>query len=851
LTTCYQFEVRPQIPLRLARLEELAGDLYYSWSSQVRGLFLYLDSDLWHACGHNPKLFLRRVAYQKLDAAENDHVFMESYNRALLEYDTYMSEAPPCLDGPCLRAGEDLVAYFCFEFGLHESVPIYSGGLGILAGDHCKAASDLGIPLVGVGLLYRHGYFNQRIDRHGRQIVDFAPTDFSHLPLSPLLGDGGEELRVAVDFPGRKVWLRVWQAMAGRIRLLLLDSDLAENEDEDRSITHSLYGGGAGMRIAQAIVLGIGGVRALRALGMKPTVWHINEGHAAFQILERCRELVASGIAFNAALELVAAATVFTTHTPVPAGHDIFGPELVHYHFSSWFQALGLEQDSFMALGATPLSHGGFNMTSLALQGSRFHNGVSRIHGGVASEMEAHAWPEIPPDENPIGYITNGVHVPTILSSRWQALFDNQFSGQWRNNLLDVEYWSRIDSIPDLTYWSTRQTLKAEMLAYLQRRVTRELRRHEYSEVEIARLTRYLDPANSDTLILGFARRFATYKRATLLFEDLPRLTRLLTDPDRPVLLLFAGKAHPNDVPGQRLIQHIHEISMRHEFQGRILVLEDYNLTLARWLVVGVDVWLNTPEYPLEASGTSGQKAAINGVINLSVLDGWWAEAYDGGNGWGITAGTHYNSPEERNRDECQILLDILEDAVIPIYYERNGHGFSEGWIARSKASMKTVLPRFNAGRMIHDYVVNQYVPASLHGRALAEDAAAPAQALGKWKHQIAAHWHEINLRRIDTPVEQVEAGGTLSILVGVTRGPFAAEDIAVECLLGPCSGTEDFAPEQRFLLSATRVAENGELVYELRLEASMSGLQCYKIRAYPFHPSLAHRFETGRMTWL
>ena len=851
MTTCYRFEVRPQIPQRLARLEELASDLYYSWSSQVRGLFLYLDRDLWHACGHNPKLFLRRVAFQKLDAAESDHVFMEAYNRALLEYDTYMSEAPPCAEGPCLDAGEDLVAYFCFEFGLHESVPIYSGGLGILAGDHCKAASDLGVPLVGVGLLYRNGYFNQRIDRHGRQIADFAPTDFSHLPLSPVTDGSGEELRVAVDFPGRTVRLRVWEARAGRIRLFLLDTDLADNDQEDRSITHSLYGGGASMRIAQAIVLGIGGVRALRAIGLKPTVWHINEGHAAFQILERCREVVATGVAFSAALELVAGSTVFTTHTPVPAGHDIFGPELVHYHFASWFETLGLTQDRFMGLGATPLSHGGFNMTSLALRGSRFQNGVSRIHGGVASAMEAYAWPEVPPEENPIGYITNGVHVPTILSSRWQSLFDNQFSGQWRNNLLDAEYWARVDSIPDLTYWSTRQTLKAEMLAYLRRRVTRELRRNEYSEVEIERLTRYLDPENSDTLIVGFARRFATYKRATLLFEDLPRLTRLLTDPKRPVLLLFAGKAHPNDVPGQRLIQHIHEISMRHEFQGRILLLEDYNLTLARWLVVGTDVWLNTPEYPLEASGTSGQKAAINGVINLSVLDGWWAEAYDGDNGWAITPGAHYENNEERNRDECQVLLDILEDRVIPLYYNRNGHGFSQGWIARSKASMKTVMPRFNAGRMMHDYVVTQYVPASLQGKALAKDSAAAARALGSWKQLVADHWGEVGLRRIDTPAEQVEAGDVISIRVGVTPGPFAAEDITIECLLGPCSGGDDLEHEQRLPLSPAGAGDDGELVYELNLEASMAGLQCYKIRAYPSHPSLAHRFETGRMTWL
>ena len=851
MATCYRFEVRPQIPARLARLEELANDLYYSWSSQVRSLFIYLDRDLWHECGHNPKLFLRRVAYTTLDAAENDHVFMEAYNRALSEYDTYMTEPPPRADAKRLDPRRDLVGYFCFEFGLHESMPIYSGGLGILAGDHCKAASDLGVPLVGVGLLYRTGYFNQRIDRHGRQIVDFTPADFSHLPITPTLDDSGKELRISIDVDGHPVALRIWRARAGRITLLLLDSDLEENRETDRSITRALYGGDAGTRIVQAMVLGIGGVRALRALGLSPTVWHINEGHAAFQILERCREQVSADRDFSTALELVAASTIFTTHTPVPAGHDIFSHELIERNFSPWLSDLGLTMEDFMGLGATPTAQGGFNMTALALRGSRFHNGVSAIHGRVASAMEAYAWPEIPAPENPLGHVTNGVHVPTILSSRWQALFDMQFSGQWRNRLLDNAYWERLESIPDLTYWSTRQTLKSEMLDYLRGRVIRQLKRNEYSQVEIERLTRFLNPANSDTLILGFARRFATYKRAMLLFQDLPRLKRLVTDAERPVLLLFAGKAHPNDVPGQQLIQHIHEISMQHDFQGRLLLLEDYNLALARWLVAGVDVWLNTPEYPLEASGTSGQKAAINGVINLSVLDGWWGEAYRGDNGWAITPGTHYDSAAERDEEEGHVLLDILEEQVIPLYYKRNGHGFSEQWIARSKASMKTVIPRFNAGRMLRDYELSYYLPASAHGAAMAAEDGALARELADWKQQVRRHWPELRIRRFDTPVDQVEAGATLVIRVGIQAGPIAADSLRVECLLGPCSPTDEFTPKQRLPLTITDRGKDGEHVFELKLEANMSGLQCYKIRVYPKHPALAHPFEMGCMRWL
>ena len=850
LATCYRFEVRPHIPARLSRLKELANDLFYSWSSQTRALFVYLDRDLWHACGHNPKLFLRRVAMDTLDAAQNDHVFIEAYNRALLEYDTYMSDAPPCQESPCLDSDQDLVGYFCFEFGLHESMPIYSGGLGILAGDHCKAASDLGVPLVAVGLLYRTGYFNQRIDRRGRQIVDFTPTDFSHLPVVPAEDADGRELRVSVDLGDRKLALRVWKAKAGRITLLLLDSDLEENADSDRAITRALYGGDARNRIAQASVLGIGGVRALRALGLSPTVWHINEGHAAFQILERCREHVTSGHDFDTALELVAAATVFTTHTPVPAGHDIFSRELIDESFKRWIPQLGLDNAGFMSLGATPGAQGGFNMTALALRGSRFHNGVSRIHGQVASAMEAYAWPEIPAPENPLGYVTNGVHVPTILSSHWQALFDMQFGREWRNKLLDTEYWERIDAIPDLTYWSTRQTLKSEMLKYLHGRVVRQLKRNEYSQVEIERLTRFLRPQESDTLILGFARRFATYKRAGLLFQDLPRLKRLLTDSERPVLVLFAGKAHPSDVPGQQLIQRIHDISMDHDVQGRLLLLEDYNLALARWLVGGVDVWLNTPEYPLEASGTSGQKAAINGVVNLSVLDGWWAEGYRGDNGWGITPGTHYETAEERDREEGHVLLDILEEQVIPLYYRRNGHGLSEGWINRSKASMKTVIPRFNAGRMMRDYETRYYVPASLHGSRLAADDGAVAADLARWKQLVTIHWDDIRIRRIDDPVEQVDAGDTFRVRVGVEPGPFRAEHLRVECLLGPCAGMDELEPRHHIALTPVGT-EGGELIFELALETKLSGLQCYKIRVYPMHPALAHPLEMGRMRWL
>ncbi len=849
--TWYHLEVRPRIPERLARLEELACDLYYSWSSQTRHLFVYLDLELWDRCGHNPKLFLRRVAQQRLDEVVHDHTFMEGYNRALSEYDTYMQETPQCGMSDCLVPGRDLVAYFCLEFGFHESVPIYSGGLGILAGDHCKAASDFAVPLVAVGLLYRHGYFNQEIDRDGSQIVHFKPTDFSELLIEPVPAPGGGELRVTVELPGRQVQLKVWKAKAGKVDLFLLDSDIPENSEQDRAITYELYGGDARTRIFQEIVLGIGGTRALRAMGHVPTVWHINEGHAAFSILERCREHVDHGLGFDAAWELAASGTVFTTHTPVPAGHDVFSHELVSECLGALAGQLGIGFERFFALGSSPGSQGGFNMTALALRGSRFHNGVSRIHGRVASEMEGYIWPEVPHDENPIGYVTNGVHLPTFLSSQWRNFFDMHLGGKWRNQLLNPDYWECIDTLPDYAYWGTRQALKTEMLKYVRKHALRQFRRNGNNPVEIERLTRYLSPERTDVLILGFARRFATYKRATLLFRDPERLARLLGDPERPVLILFAGKAHPSDIPGQELIRAIHELSMRREFQGRILLLEDYNLALGRWLVTGVDVWLNTPQYPLEASGTSGEKAGINGVINLSVLDGWWGEAYDGDNGWAITPDVHNAEHAARDDLESQALLDLLEEEVIPLYFQRQGNGYSDAWVRKSKASMKTIIPQFNAGRMMRDYIRDLYLPAAHQCATLSREHARGAQELADWKNKVLGHWAQVQARRIDEPLGEIYTGEHLPIRVAVTLGGLSPRDLVVECLVNRDPEEGKAAPDQVHRLQPLDPQEGGEVIFALDLAPSLAGLQHYQLRLYPFHPMLSHPHETGFMRWV
>ncbi len=848
--TRFSLEVQPRIPPRIGRLEELANNLLYTWDRNVRSLFYRLDTGLWEQVGHSPKLFLRRVAQQRLEKAAEDRIFLDDYYRALTAYDNYLQQ-PPASEASLLDPKHDLVAYFCAEFGLHESLPIYSGGLGILAGDHCKAASDMGVPFIAIGLLYRQGYFRQTIDNHGNQGAHYATTDFRDLPLAPATNAEGKEIRVTVQANAHDIQVKVWQAQAGRICLYLLDTDLPENSEQDRSITYRLYGGDKSTRIQQEIVLGIGGVRALLALGLKPSVWHINEGHSAFQILERCRQFTHTGMDRTQALEQVAAGTVFTTHTPVPAGHDIFDRHTIEHYLGSYIPQLGMDIDTFMALGeGADHNKGNFNMTSLALRGSRFHNGVSRIHGKFAAKMESYIWPQIPTEENPIGHITNGVHVPTFLAREWVNLLDVRYP-QWRNELNNADYWKIIDEIPDHRYWSLRQSLKSEMLEGVHRRALHQHHRNGCSEAQIKRLLKHIEPTDTDTLIMGFARRFATYKRAALLFSDPQRLSRLLNDPDRPVILIFAGKAHPKDQPGQALIRTIYEFSRQPEFEGRVLLLEGYDMSLARKLVTGVDVWLNTPEYPMEASGTSGEKAGINGAINLSVLDGWWGEGFRGDNGWGITPHGPEFEPAYRDQEEAKDLLDIMEKEVIPLYYDHNGRGYSEGWVRMSKASMRTTIPHFNAQRMMRDYVRQMYGPAARHQARMAESDFSGATELARWKTLIRQAWPGVSLRQLEEPPTQVKSGESIPLRITANLNGLQPEDVIVECLVGTEDHNGDVTIRENYALSPDGNTNAGETVFKLNLSPDLSGLQYYQLRIHPFHPLLAHRFETGYMIWL
>ena len=591
----FPLEVQPRIPAELARLQVMANDLMYSWDRSIRSLFHRLDRQVWESCDHNPKAFLRRVSQQRLEEALEDRSYMEDYRRVTSAYDAYREHRGRPELTSLFDPDEDLIAYFCLEFGFHESFPIYSGGLGILAGDHCKAASDVGLPFVAIGLLYQAGYFTQTIDGHGHQQVSHTRSQPHDLPVVPTLTETGQHLTLDIEFPGRVLKVRVWTAQAGHITLYLLDTNLPENTAADRAITNQLYGGDREMRLQQELVLGVGGVRALRALDLHATVWHINEGHAAFQLLERCAFRMREGLDVYSAMELVAAGTVFTTHTPVPAGHDIFDRHLVEKYLGPAVRDLGLEFDQVYQLGLN--SGGGFNMTCLALRCTRFHNGVSRIHGQVAAEMEAELWPQIPHRENPITYITNGVHLETFLAREWVSLFDLRFD-DWRNELLNEEYWERLEEIPDFHYWSVHKSLKQQLLGYVHEGVLVQQRRNGTSDAVIHRMVRYVDGTHEDVLVVGFARRFATYKRAAMLFADPARLARLLGDPERPVVIIFAGKAHPHDEPGQQLIKLIHDFSMHPDFIGKVLLLEGYDMALARQMVSGVDVWLNTPGVP-------------------------------------------------------------------------------------------------------------------------------------------------------------------------------------------------------------------------------------------------------------
>jgi starch phosphorylase len=844
----HQFTVVSNVPESLRAIEVLAANLHWAWDRQLARLFDRLDGTRngrsWRDSGQHPVDLVRRTSPACWQTLADDEQFIEQLARAGRRLDDV-------LDGSswfARRASEgdtalESVAYFSPEFGITEAVPQYSGGLGVLAGDHLKASSDLGIPLVGVGLLYDQGYFHQFLDSDGWQRERNDRIDPDALGLHPT---GAE---IVVDLADVPVTVRVWRADVGRIRLFLLDTNVASNPPEAIAVTDRLYGGDEQHRLRQEIILGIGGVRALRALAIHPQVFHTNEGHAGFLGLERIREWVQQGLSFDEAIEAVRAGSLFTTHTPVPAGHDVFERALIEPYLADFAHALGIGTDELLALGRSPGEEASFNMTSLGLRGSRFHNGVSRIHGEVASRMEAYHWPQIPPEENPIGYVTNGVHVMTFLASEWVMFFDSRSRG-WRDRMTDRRFWQDyVEAISDQAFWSLRQNIKIGLLDHVREALCRQYRRNHFGEPHIQRMLAHLSPNGNPPLVLGFARRFATYKRATLLFRDPVRLARILNQADRPIVLLFAGKAHPQDRPGQDLIRIIGDYAEQPEFEDKIFFIENYDLALGRKLVSGVDVWLNTPEYPMEACGTSGQKAGLNGALNVSILDGWWGETFDGTNGWGLVPQTGVDA-DTRDRLEAEELLDVLEHEVIPLYFARNSQGYSPGWVGRSKAAMQTILPRHSADRMLEDYIRQYYVPAIAHGRHLAADGGARARELTQWKAAVRGAWDGVRMQRLGEVPARIMVDAPLDLRVRVELNGLAAEHVRLECVLGEEDTFGRFHRRTCYPLQAVGTDGNAT-VFALQEPMSEAGLYSYEVRLFPFHPALAHPFETGRMLWL
>lgn len=699
------------LPKRIERLGELAYNLWWTWNQPGLRLYLAIDRRLWEKTSHNPIAFLHQVEKEKLEQAAKDRYFLESYDAVMAEFDRYMNDGDTWFAREYSHLKNKQIAYFSFEFGLHESIPFYAGGLGVLAGDHLKEASDIGLPMVGMGFIYTEGYFVQKITEDGWQETSHYHFDFTNMPIISVVDEHGSPISIAVELPGRMVNARVWMLQVGRVPLFLLDTSTIDNDKNDKTLTSRLYSSDPEVRIAQEMLLGIGGVRALRKLGYDPSLWHMNEGHSAFLTLERFREYATAGLSYDEIVHKVRSSNIFTTHTPVPAGNDQFPLWLIDKYFPVFWQGLNLTREQFINLGKQSQPWGDtFSMPVLAMHLSEHCNGVSELHGKVARKMWNFLWPDRSEDEIPIQSITNGVHTNFWLARRMRLLFDRYFGPDWYEHLDEPEVWARVDQIPDLELWDVRRHLKRKLINYAieQARTLWQSGRHTPAQVIVdgVMLDQY-------SLTIGFARRFATYKRAYLLFSDYERLLRIITNPDMPVQIILAGKAHPADEPGKLMIQRVYRAAKDHQTCGRIAFLEDYDLNIARLLVQGVDVWINTPRRPNEASGTSGMKAALNGTLNFSVLDGWWWEGFNGRNGWAIGDETDYDDPNMQDEKDAESMYDTLENQIIPMYYQTRSMGdASPQWLAMIKESMRSLGWQFSTRRMVKEYIRKMYLPA-------------------------------------------------------------------------------------------------------------------------------------------
>ena len=845
--------VNPQLPKRIGKLSEIANNLWWSWNTEFLRLFKMIDRDLWETCEKNPVKFLKQVSQDRLEAVATNQEFLKEYDRLAKEFDDYVTSKNTWFSNKYPENKKDLIAYFSAEYGLDQTIPIYSGGLGILSGDHLKSASDLGIPLVAVGLLYKNGYFHQKINGYGDQETEYNNIDLSNLPINPVKDENGDELKIYVKFEKRKIYLKVWQINVGRIKLYLLDSDIDENKQEDREVTLKLYGGDQEMRIKQEIVLGMGGTNLLtRALGLNPTVYHMNEGHSAFLILELIKNIIKEKkVSFEVAKDIASSKTVFTTHTPVPAGNDIFPIALVEKYFKEFWPRLGLEREEFLKLGMKPCTdlEPGFNMGILALKVAGKKNGVSKLHGAVSRELFGDVWPEIAANESPITYVTNGIHTCSWLAPSLKELYNKYLIPYWQDNIYKDEVWENINNIPNKELWEIHQKRKQKLLEIVKESTTNRLRRSGYSYEEINDITSKLNP---NALTIGFARRFATYKRATLIFRDLERITQILNNAERPVQLIFAGKAHPADKEGQDLIKRIHEISMMPQFKGKIFLLENYNIAMSRYLVSGVDVWLNNPRRPMEASGTSGQKASVNGVINFSVLDGWWAEGYNQENGWTIGTNAEFTSYEEQDDADSQSMYRTLEEKIIPTYYDKDENGISEKWMKIMKNSITSTGGKYSTSRMLVDYTNNLYMPLCNLTKKYYENIDNVAE-FNLWKKNLYINWKDIKITQKNNLNNiTMDAGNNIEVKCEVKLPNISVDNIEAQCYYGKILDNGIVENVSIIPMKLTSKDEENKIYeYTTKIELRTGGNYGYTFRVMPKHEMLLDSENLNLVKWI
>ena len=846
--------VTPQLPERIKGLSTIANNLWWSWNSEFLRLFKEIDIDLWERVEKNPVKFLRLVSQDKLNEILQNSEFLKKYDELLENHANYMSSKNTWFSKKYPNNKNDLIAYFSAEYGLDEIMQIYSGGLGILSGDHLKSASDLGIPLVAVGLLYKNGYFHQKINAYGEQETEFKNIDVSNLPITEVKDAKKDNILVSVNMPKGTLYLKIWQVNVGRVKLYLLDSDVEENIEEYRGITSTLYGGNQETRIQQEIVLGMGGVKVLKILGLNPTIYHMNEGHSSFLILELINQIMQEKkVSFNIAKDIVSSKTVFTTHTPVPAGNDIFPLSLVETYFDGIWEKYGISKNEFLKIGMAPNSeveNSEFNMGILALKVAGKKNGVSKLHGAVSRELFAEVWPNIIAHESPITYVTNGIHTCSWLAPNLKKLYNKYLIPFWQDMIYDDNVWKNVKNIPDKDLWDAHIDRKRKLLALVKDNTAERLKRNGYTYDQIAKIVSGLNP---NALTIGFARRFATYKRATLIFRDLERITQILNDKNRPVQLIFAGKAHPADKEGQELIKFIHEISMKPQFKGKVFLLEDYSIGMSRYLISGVDVWLNNPRRPMEASGTSGQKASVNGVINFSILDGWWAEGYNANNGWKIGTNADYDNYEIQDNDDSESIYNTLEKKIIPSYYNQNDKGFSNSWVNMMKESIITTGGKFSTARMLVDYVQKLYMPlCNLTNKYYSN--LADVTEFNEWKRKINESFDKIVITQEDTNAdnETIDAGKSIKVRCKVKLPNISVDKIQVQVYYGQI---EDTGVVSNAVVIPMKLIESDEenrtYRFETDVELTTGGNYGYTFRVMPKHEMILDAENLDLVKWI